>query len=501
LLVSAGRGLIRGRPEEDADRAKEFSEDGTDDQTAAESAAAEEQSMRGAMGERNLQQVSQFYRQQPVYDRRVHIIGVGSMGRFIAHSLRGIPNPPPVTLILHGWQMLDMWNESSRSVGLVTDGGEYERREGFDAETVWPRRRFHGKEIGLEGEDGPVPIREGESTEPITSLIVCTKAPMVLQALSAVKHRLSKDSVVLFLQSGMGTIEEVNREIFPDPETRPRYMRGIVTHSTLPHVDDPFTAVYKGSGTLSLGLLPHEREGGALPYSPPSRFAPGSRTPHQYEHSLPEDPNLPPPQEPGFKWTPNDRYLLRTLLRTPALCATAFSPPDLLQMQLERLAVNSIIGPLTVMLDSRNGGILYNYSLTRTMRLLLSETSLVLRSLPELQYIPNVAQRFDPGRLETFTVGFAHRTRDQIHLMLDDVRRGNRTEIDYVNGWIVRRGEELGIRCFMNYMMVNLVKGKGNMIQHEMGEDVPFLTEKNEGEIVLKGEGKGVVGSEEPERE
>jgi 2-dehydropantoate 2-reductase len=170
-------------------------------------------------------------------------------------------------------------------------------------------------------------------------------------------------------------------------------------------------------------------------------------------------------------------------------------------MQLERLAVNSIIGPLTVMLDSRNGGILYNYSLTRTMRLLLSETSLVLRSLPELQYIPNVAQRFDPGRLETFTVGFAHRTRDQIHLMLDDVRRGNRTEIDYVNGWIVRRGEELGIRCFMNYMMVNLVKGKGNMIQHEMGEDVPFLTEKNEGEIVLKGEGKGVVGSEEPERE
>lgn len=382
---------------------------------------------------------------------------------------------------------MEKWKASSQAVRLITSG-DLDTQVGYDVEMISPRRRFHGKEITFE-EGTTAPGMEGESTEPITSLIVCAPAPKVLQGLSAVSHRLDKDSAVLFLQNGMGTIEEVNREIFPDPETRPRYMRGISTHRTNTHPDDPFTAVYTGPGTMSLGILPHEREGGALPYKPPQKFAPGSKEPI-FDPHWPSDPDIPLPQNRSFKWSPYDRYLLRTLLRAPVLCSTALSPSDLLQMQLERLAVNSIIGPLTVMLDARNGSILYNYNITRTIRLLLSEISLVIRSLPQLQYIPNVAQRFDPGRLETFTVGVAHRTREDISPMLDSVRSGRQTDVDYHNGWIVQKGEELGVRCFMNYMMLNLVKGKGRMIQAEMGEDVPLLPEKpREGEIVIKGEG------------
>jgi 2-dehydropantoate 2-reductase len=396
--------------------------------------------------------------------------------------------------MFHGWQTLNKWNESAQTINLITDG-TVEKRGGFDAELSYLRRRSHGQELESEHD-----LQDVASMEPISSLIVCTKAPLVLQALSAVKHRLHKKSVILFLQNGMGTVEEVNREIFPDPDARPRYMVGINTHRTHLHPDDPFTALYKGFGTLSLGLLPHEREGGSLPYSPSAKFGPVGRTPVAPAYPASPDPDAAPAQEAGFRWTPNDRYLLRTLLRAPVLCATAFSPPDLLQMQLERLAVNSIIGPLTVMLDSRNGGILYNYSLTRTMRLLLSEISLVIRSLPELQYIPNVAQRFDPGRLETFAVGVAHRTRDDISSMLEDVRKGRQTEIEYLNGWIVKRGEELGVRCFMNYMMLNLVKGKANMIQMELGEDVPLLAGKpEEGPLEIKGErGEGEVEEKEP---
>ena len=187
------------------------------------------------------------------------------------------------------------------------------------------------------------------------------------------------------------------------------------------------------------------------------------------------------------RWTPNHRYLLRTLLRTPILCATGFSPPDLLQLQLEKLAVNCVINPLTVLLDGRNGSILYNYSLTRVMRLILAEISLVIRSLPELQYIPNVQQRFDPGRLETLVVGVANRTRDNISSMLADVRRGEHTEIDYINGWVVKKGEELGIKCFMNYMLMHLVKGKKQFLSLELGEVVPFVEgRRNEGEVIIR---------------
>ncbi|KAH7381600.1 ketopantoate reductase PanE/ApbA C terminal-domain-containing protein [Pyrenochaeta sp. MPI-SDFR-AT-0127] len=441
-----------------------------------------------------------FYRAKPVLDRRIHIMGVGNVGCFVAHALRGIPNAPPVTLIFSRWDKLHKWNESSQRLTLVTDG-DSEIRDGYDAEVAFPRIRFHGKEVGLnnttqeetEGSSGAQqqasqPL-SGESSEPISSLIICSKAPYVLQGLSAVKHRLNKDSVVLFMLNGMGTVEEVNREIFPDPATRPHYMLGINSHGMHHTPGDPFTTVHAGFGTISLGILPHERDRAKeAPYAPVMKFKANPADAPVYPEPPEElDPEYPPPATTNVPWTPNQRYLLRTLLRTPVLSAAAFSPPDLLQMQLEKLAVNCVVNPLTVMLDGRNGSILYNYALTRTLRLLLAEISLVIRSLPELQYIPNVSQRFDPGRLESKVVSVAQQTKDNISSTLADVRAGKQTEIDYINGWIVKRGEELGIRCLCNYMMVNLVKGKANFIKLETGDGVPFVEGNRQGDLDIMG--------------
>ncbi|KAF1995800.1 hypothetical protein P154DRAFT_526066 [Amniculicola lignicola CBS 123094] len=460
------------------------------------SAAEEDRPTRVTSNEinRNYENITDFYRTKPVLDRRIHILGLGSVGIFIAHSLRGIPNPPPTTLLFHRRKYIEHWNSGkNQKLSLVTDYGT-EKREGYDVEYVVPRYRRHGKETGMKADGSQLEastehLQEGESNEPISSLIVCTKTPLVLQALSAVKHRLHKKSVILFMQNGMGTVDEVNREIFPDPETRPYYMLGINSHGMHGVPDDPFTIVHAGFGTICLGALPPERLGGNAPYSPPRKdFRPfGHSEPVTPKHPANPDSDAPAAQASTFKWGPNHRYLLRTLLRTPALCATGFSPPDLLQMQLEKLAVNCVINPLTVMLDARNGSVLYNYHLTRVMRLLLSEISLVIRNLPELQYIPNVSQRFDPGRLESMVVGVANRTKDNISSMLADVRAGRRTEIDYINGWIVKRGEEQGVSCLVNYMLLRMVKGKAGMVQLEMGEDVPFVGDKpGEGPVAVK---------------
>ncbi|KAL5384115.1 hypothetical protein DPSP01_005588 [Paraphaeosphaeria sporulosa] len=439
---------------------------------------------------------AEFYRAQPVRDRRIHIMGLGNVGYFVAHSLKGIPNAPPIALVFHSREKLKAWEESSKRLQCITDG-DTERREGYDAELALPRPRSHGKLVGSNTGD-PFPdasdanerisegsIMFGESTEPISSLILCMKATQVLSALSSVKHRLHRDSVICFLQNGMGTVEEVNKEIFPDIATRPHYMVGINSHG-MKKTDDPFTVVHAGFGTISLGILPNERDRAPAPYAPISKFTPhSSPQPIEPVHPANPDPSAPPATDPSATFTPNSRYLLRTLLRTPVLCAAGFSPPDLLQLQLEKLAVNCIVNPLTVMLDARNGSILYNYSLTRVMRLLLSEISLVIRSLPELQYIPNVQQRFDPGRLETVVVGVANRTSDNISSMLADVRAGRQTEIDYINGWIVNKGEEMGIKCFMNFMLMHMVKGKSGMIQAELGEGIPFVEPRPGEEAVM----------------
>ncbi|KAF2741536.1 hypothetical protein EJ04DRAFT_454090 [Polyplosphaeria fusca] len=456
----------------------------------------------------NSSKVADFYRVLPVVDKRIHILGMNAVGRFIAHSLRGVPNPPPITLIYHRRSDLYEWNESLQRIHVVTDGIA-ERRDGFDAELAIPKRRWHGKEtgnelqdegneVGQQGEENEASVEdtpdllEQESNEPIQSLIVSIKAPFVLSALSAVKHRIHPETVILFLQNGMGVVDQVTKEIFPDPETRPHYMVGINSHHLHPSPDNAFTSVHARFGTMALGLLPHERvRDPSAPYLPNEKFKPVYKEeplqPVKARNPATPDLYTPPPQTANFTWSQNHRYLLRTLLRTPVFCATAYSPPDFLQLQLEKLALGSIINPLTVMLDARNGAILYNYSLTRVIRLLLSEISLVIRSLPELQYIPNLAQRFDPGRLETMVVSAAHRSRDNISGVLADVRRGRRTEIDYYNGWIVKRGEEQDVRCFMNYMMLNLVKGKQMMIGFEIGEGLPFVEPKTvEGGIEVR---------------
>jgi 2-dehydropantoate 2-reductase len=413
--------------------------------------------------------------------RRIHILGTGSIGKLVAHSIRGIANPPPVTLLLHKKSLLSAWENSAKEITIQDDGIEV-KRKGFEAELLPLVRRQHGVELKddepdlYEQEDnlrphevaqvksqdvtrdaftGMVEAEDGvvtEEADTIHNLIVTTKAAYTVNALANIRHRLAPSSTICFLQNGMGIIEEVNEKLFPDVEDRPNYMQGIITHgvNVPPAVAarDPFYAVHAGHGTIALSLLPSNKAKRSS-----TDLSRGAEDIHDTQSEL---------------WAESSRYLLRTLTRTPVLCAVGFTPTELLQLQLEKLAVNSVLNPLTVLLDARNGSILYNFAITRNMRLLLAETSLVIRSLPELQNIPNIAKRFSSQRLETLVVSVANTTRDNISSMLADVRAGRQTEVEYINGYIVKRGEEIGIKCVVNYSTMQMVIGKSAVTQREV---------------------------------
>ena len=469
--------------------------------------------------------------------KRIHILGAGNLGAFVAHSLAGIPNRPPITLLLHRRQ-LRIWEDYGCSIEIITRGMR-ETRQGFDAEAVrWlpenssiPVEDRAGKEekssnrTAVGEQQDPLPgdltlktgntsavnaptldqiktvaddslqphrpgkmfalderilqagepatlqteinawfaqaeqevdevqrnekdivvsnqIRSGEQEEMIYHLVISVKAYQTVKAIQAVAHRLTRDSSILFLQNGMGIVDEVNERLFPDEKHRPTYIVGVVSHGL--YSNRPFSVVHAGEGTIAMGVLPR----------------------------MPKGKSTQP--EAIYQLSTSARYLMRTMTRTAAFVAVGFYPTDILQQQLDKLAVNCIINPLTAILDCKNGALIYNYYFTRVVRLLLAEISLVIKNLPELKNVPNVNMRFDTLRLERLVSSIANTTAENYSSMVQDIRSGRLTEIDYINGYIIRRGEEMGIHCVMNYMLMHMVKGKNKITSQEKANLLPL---------------------------
>ncbi|KAL8967318.1 MAG: hypothetical protein Q9183_002975, partial [Haloplaca sp. 2 TL-2023] len=373
--------------------------------------------------------------------RRIYILGVGNIGGFTAHSLAGIPNRPPMTLLFSSRISMNNWDEQGQSLKLTSHGLQDTKSE-FDVEYVQRPRPVAEEAPEVEEVKGtspsvPAEAPEVEQTgETIHNLIVSTKAFHTVDALKRVAHRLTSESSILFLQNGMGIIEEVNERVFPEPEKRPQYLQGVISHGV--KQIKPFSLSYSGRGTTALAILPRNIE----------------------------------EIKPDFE--PSALYLLRTMTRTPVLAAVGFPPTDLLQFQIEKLAANAIINPLTALLNCSNGELLNRPSISRVIRLLLAEISLVIKALPELQGVPNVKMRFDIRRLEHIVIDLAGQTAANKSSMLQDIHGGSRTEIDYITGYLVRRGEEVGIQCILNYMLQHMVKAKDRLEGERRGKYTAF---------------------------
>lgn len=387
---------------------------------------------------------------------QIHVLGVGNIGGFVAHSLASRPSRPPITLMLQSVDLYENFLKRKKQIAMNFNGLD-DVKTGFDVNVLDGRTWFapsSGEEIedssghkipqtpnldlGSDKSDRELLPDDGE----IECLILTVKAPMTVKALKSVKNRLTPDSTVLIIQNGMGSLDEVNKLVFPDPSTRPNYMIGVISHGV--RYRAPFHVEHTGVGTTILSPI-------------------SSRGGHRAAIDDESD------------WAPSTKYLLRILTLTPPLVAFAEPPSSLLLHQLEKLAMNCVINPLTAILDCTNGELLQDRHTSRMMRLLLIEISSVICALPELQGVPGIETRFSPDRLKALAESLAQRTADNHSSMLQDVRNGKGTEIDYMNGYIVRRGEELGIRCVLNYMVKQMVLARRSQLVMREETAVPLL--------------------------
>lgn len=377
---------------------------------------------------------------------RVHIIGLGNAGTFIAHSLASRQSPPPITLLMHQASFYHAFRRKKRSLAVNYNGLD-DNRTGFDVEVlhdkVW--HRIPSKEEQLEANEDP-DILEGAEDVPeeeghIECLIVCCKSYMTEKVIRGVRHRLSPDSTILFIQNGLGIIEKLNKEIFPDEKSRPNYMQGVLSHGL--KKQDSYKVGHVNVGSLILSPVVT------------------GQTP------LIE-------AEKDTHWAPTTKYLLRLLTLTPSLVATADTPAGILQYQLERLAVGCVLSSLGAIHDCKNRELLYNFPVSRTMRLLLLEISSVICALPELRGIPGIEDRFSPERLRRLILNVASNRPEDTSSIRNDLHYQRNTEINFLNGWIVKRGEELGMKCVLNYMIQQLVLSRMYIINHREASAVPI---------------------------
>ena len=114
-----------------------------------------------------------------------------------------------------------------------------------------------------------------------------------------------------------------------------------------------------------------------------------------------------------------------------------------------KLIVNAAINPLTAILRVKNGELLTNPPMRALMGQLAREAGQVagarMQALPFLDPVHAVEE-------------VAQRTAGNVSSMLQDVLRGTPTEVDAINGAIVRMGEWAGIPTPVNWTICSLMK-------------------------------------------
>jgi 2-dehydropantoate 2-reductase len=337
-------------------------------------------------------------------------LGLGSIGTFAAHTLAEIPARPPVTLLLHRQSLLDGYIQNGKKLMLETHKGDIIDRRGYEFEVLqedkWHKIDAESPTSKLSTIAQPDPLESS-----IEHLIVCVKSTQTVAALRPLLPRLSHKSTIMFLQNGAGMIEDVNESLWKDSSTRPNYITGVISHGVT--LKAPFSIKHTGPAATSIGPVPRD--------------------------------------DASNSTASTSAYLLDALPLAPQFNCSSYAWPDILQRQLEKLAVNAFSNPLTALADST---VEYLFTIPDVCRALMEEISSVVLALPELQGVPGVSERFSANKLEATVMEVIKQNRKTTCSMVWDMRARRETEIRFINGYWARRGEEVGVPTPINAEIV-----------------------------------------------
>jgi len=241
---------------------------------------------------------------------------------------------------------------------------------------------------------------------PIDRLLVATKSFDAATAIVSVLHKLSPGVIIVLLVNGLGAAEE----ILAQPEVlrlAPHLVLATSTNGS--YMTGVYSVAHAGLGQTWLG-----------------------------------------------RSTNCSQSALRSTIESLCLANLGVKEDDDIELRLWRkLACNSALNPITALARCKNGATLSRTEMRRTITAVCTETAAVMGKCRCDEMRSSVGMA---AEMLAFTVDVAERNAENYSSMYQDITNGRRTEVDFMNGYIISRGREHGVQVPTTELLFGLIK-------------------------------------------
>ncbi|KAK9460914.1 ketopantoate reductase PanE/ApbA-domain-containing protein, partial [Lipomyces oligophaga] len=340
----------------------------------------------------------------------IYVLGVGSIGTYVAHGLLKSNETQNVVLIMRESKKVFNFKANGSKLGVSR-----QRHSIFPGEPVIETDYAHG----FEACTGKDMLR---TMEDIQFLIVCTKAHQTMEALNQILERIGPETTILFLQNGMGLISKLLRKFWPIPSLRPTILCGINTHGITRQAEKgEFQVQLRGPGTIQIAEIPR------LDLSV-ERFS--------------------------------ELYIfIRLLENSSSLAVSHVGLDEFTIAQVKKMVANCCINPITAILGEFNGS-MSSPTIQPTVKNIIGEVVKVLNCLPEVASRLSRFQKLellDEDALQMSVMNLADKTASNQSSMFADIELGRETEISFLNHYICEIGKKYSIDTPVNKLITNIV--------------------------------------------
>lgn len=329
---------------------------------------------------------------------KIHILGDDERSRFIAHALCSVYDSVEML------SFRDMPKSRYRNV-----------------EKVQPDRTRSSAYAEKNAALAEEPDTPGDSR--IQQLLVTGRGFEAVKAVASVKDRIDENTTICLMNDGMGVLEEVREKIFDGTNTEPTFMLGHMSHALVFNRNRGSVKELKAGRTVLTRADSSLRSVKGLHASP-------------------------------------DLALLKSLQLAPALKASTSPYDRWLKFKLPSMIFTAAVEPVCVLLDLPYNGLLHNRSAQKMMNKLLDEIARVVENLPEVQGSAELLNFLQGEGLKRFCyrriTGKAMAPSD----LVKRIEKGLQTDMNYQNGYFLKRAKTLGLEMPTNKLMVQMVKAR-----------------------------------------